>query len=283
MLGPDDIVLCAGTLIHASLREAVAAASASGYSALSVGPEDIEGARAEGLSDSDIRALFEDNGLQIAELDPLLSWLHSGSLGKGAIDDSAPRLGRDESEFFALADTFGGSLINCAHPFPGDVDLDEAAEAFAGLCDRAREHGTRCAIEFLPWTGIPDVTTAAEIVRRAGRTNGGIMFDTWHHFRGANDDEALRQVPGEFIHGVQVNSAPSAPSGEPMIESMHERLLPDEGDIDVANLIRILDSIGSRAAIGIEVFSNTLNALPANQTAQLCIEATRRVVTRART
>ena len=64
---------------------------------------------------------------------------------------------------------------------------------------------------------------------------------------------------------------------------MHERLLPDEGDIDVANLIRILDAIGSRAPIGIEVFSDALNALPANHAAQLCIEATRRTVTRART
>lgn len=282
MLGPDDIVMCSGTLIHASLREMVAAASACGCSALSVWPEDIEGARAEGLSDSDIRALFADNGLQVGELDPLLSWLQSGSLGEGAAEGSAVLLGRDESEFFALADTFGGAMINCAHPFPGDVDLDEAAETFAGLCDRAREHGIGCAIEFLPWTGIPDVTTAAEIVRRAGRPNGGIMLDTWHHFRGTNDDEALRMVPGEFIHGVQINSAPSAPNGDPMVESMHERLLPDEGDIDVANLIRILDAIGSRAAIGIEVFSDALNALPANEAAQQCLDATRRVITRAR-
>lgn len=282
MLGPNDIVMCSGTLINASLREMVEASAATGCTGLSLWPDDVERAHADGLSDSDIASLFADNGLHVAELDPLLSWFQKGSLGDGAADDSSAMLGRTEEEFFALADIFGGTVINCPHPFGGDIDFDQAAEIFAGLCDRAKEHNIGCAIEFLPWTGIKDVTAAAEIVRRAGRANGGILFDTWHHLRGTNDDEALRAVPGEYIHAVQINSAPAEANGNPMVESMHERLLPDEGDIDVANLIGILDSIGSKAPIGIEVFSDELNELAPTEAARRCVEATKRVIAKAR-
>ena len=282
MLGPNDIVMCSGTLIHASLREMVEACAATGCTGLSLWLDDVERAQTNGMSYADIASLLADNGIQVAELDPLLSWFQKGTLGEGAADDSANMLGRSEEEFFALADALGGTVINCAHPFGGDIDPDQAAEVFAGLCDRAKEHNIGCAIEFLPWTGIQDVTAAAEIVRRAGRANGGILFDTWHHLRGTNDDDALRAVPGEFIHAIQVNSAPAKPNGNPMVESMHERLLPDEGDIDVANLIEIFDSIGSKAAIGIEVFSDELNKLPPTEAAHRCVDATKRVMAKAR-
>ena len=67
-----------------------------------------------------------------------------------------------------------------------------------------------------------------------------------------------------------------------MIESMHERLLPDEGDVDVVQLVRILDAIGCRAPIGVEVFSDRLNALPAAEAARRCSTAARHVLERAR-
>ena len=87
------------------------------------------------------------------------------------------------------------------------------------MCDRAAEHGLDAGIEFLPWTGIRDAATAAEIARRAGRANGGIVFDTWHHFRGTNDDAALARVPGEQIKAVQLNSAPEHAAADLMTEA----------------------------------------------------------------
>jgi len=282
VLGPNDLVLCSGTLIAASLREKVDAAAQAGYSGISLWLDDIERAREEGSSDADIRALIADHGLQIAELDPLLSWLGSGTLGTGAADDSEAMLGRSEDEFHALADAIGGTVLNCAHPFEGRVDVDRAAEAFAGVCDRAAEHGLAAAIEFLPWTGIPDAASAARIAQAAGRENGGIMLDTWHHLRSGSDDEALRRIPGDLIKGVQINSAPRKPNGNPMIESMHERMLPDAGDIDVAQIVRILDAAGSRAPIGVEVFSDELNRLPPREAAQRCADAARNVLSKAR-
>ena len=60
MLGPNDLVLCTGTLLQASLREMVEGACAGGFRGISLWPEDVERANAAGLSNSDIRTLLAD-------------------------------------------------------------------------------------------------------------------------------------------------------------------------------------------------------------------------------
>ncbi len=183
MLGPSDLVLCSGTLLHASLREMVEAASANGYAGITLWPNDVRGAHAAGLDDADIRSLIADHGLVVAELDPLLSWVPGLDLSNLSEQEQG-FLGVTEHDFYAIAEAVGGTAINIAQGFGASIDRDAAIEAFAGLCDRAKEHGLDVVLEFLPWSGIPDARTALEIVEKAGRDNGGITLDTWHHFRG---------------------------------------------------------------------------------------------------
>jgi len=60
------------------------------------------------------------------------------------------------------------------------------------------------------------------------------------------------------------------------------RLLPGEGEFDVAGVIRTLDAIGSRAPIGVEVFSDRLFALPPGQAARECAGAVRALIAQTR-
>src|SRR5262245_5806267 len=69
------LVLCAATLpADASLEARLDAAVAGGFDGLSLWARDIERARAEGHSDADIRAMFADHGVEVAELEPVWSW-----------------------------------------------------------------------------------------------------------------------------------------------------------------------------------------------------------------
>ena len=43
--------------------------------------------------------------------------------------------------------------------------------------------------------------------RYADRANGGIVFDTWHFFRGDPDFDLLATVPGDRIYCVQIDDA----------------------------------------------------------------------------
>lgn len=264
------LVLCAGTLRAASFRELCEAGAAGGFDAITLYPQHVRRAHAEGHSDADLRAMLADTGLAVADLDPLLNWLPG--------ENAPPEFTGTEDEFYAIADALGARSLNVAQGFGRSVDLDRAAEALAGVCDRAREHGLLITLEWLPWSGIPDAATAHEIVRRAGRENATLMFDSWHSFRGPTDDAQILALPGEKIGSVQINDAPAEPVGDLLTETTTARLLPGEGDIPIVHWLSLLARIGSRAPIGVEVFSAELDALPPKEVGLRCGDAARRVL-----
>lgn len=275
MLGPDDLVLCSGTLRNASLAEKCAAAVAGGFRALTLWPDDVARARADGIALGEIRKRIEGHGLVVADLDPLLRWLPDEAIPPGISAATEP-------EFHAIAEAVGARSLNVAQGFGARVDLDRAAEALAGVCDRAREHGLLVTLEYLPWSGIPDAKTALAIAERTGRANATLMIDTWHSFRGATDDAQLRALPGARIGSVQLNDAPATPAPNLVAETLDARLVPGEGAIPLVRWLRILDAIGSRAPIGVEVFSKALDALPPVEVGRRCGAAARAVLAAAR-
>jgi sugar phosphate isomerase/epimerase len=184
-----------------------------------------------------------------------------------------------EKEMFAIADAVGARSVNGTDVFGGPWDVDDAAEAFAALCDRAAEHGLLVHLEGLPWSQIPDVRTAWEIVRRADRLNGGIVVDAWHFFRAGADYDALRAVPGDKVLGIQLDDGPAAPEDNLVEATLHDRLLPGAGDFDLTRLIAVLREINAVAPVGVEVFSDELHDRGALAAAQAAGETTRRVLT----
>ena len=279
-LGAGDAVLCSGTLrTGITFRERLAAAQGGGFTGLSLWGRDYEVARDEGLSDRDIRLLLADHGLSVAELDPAWWWL------PGAADIHIPPeqdgeriFGFGEPELFAVADAVGARSLNAVDVFGGAWSLDEAAGAFAGLCDRAAEHGLLVHLEFLPWSRIPDLATAWQVVREADRPNGGLMLDAWHYFRSTPDGELLRSIPGASILGVQLCDAPAAAEANPLHATLHQRLLPGDGELALPALLADLRATGTTAPLGVEVFSDALHALPPEEAGRLAGQSLRAVL-----
>lgn len=279
MLGPDELVFCAGTLLKGSLRDILVAARAGGFRGVSLWPHHVAGARAEGLSDADLRGLLSDHGVVPLEVEPVLSWLPAGSL-----PPQLQRLvGPAPEEFFALAEALGAPSVLAVDGFGCSASRPAIVEAFAALCEAAASRGLGVKLEFTPWSAIPDAKTAHEIARASGADNAGLVIDSWHHFRGANDLSQIAALSGELVQGVQLNDASAAPSGEPLgQESMHARRLPGAGDIDLVGLVRTLDAIGCRAPLGAEVFSDALDGLPAEEVGRRVGDAMRALLATAR-
>jgi sugar phosphate isomerase/epimerase len=279
-LGAGDLVLCSGTLNRAAtFRERVDAAVAGGFAGISLWGRDYWSARRSGLGDRDIRALLDDHGLAVAEVDLAWSWL------PGAADvhipgelDTEELFAYGEAELFQLAAAVGARSVNAIDVFGGTWTVDDAAAAFAGLCDRAAEHGLLVHIEFLPWSHIPDVATAWEIVRRADRPNGGVLLDAWHFFRSGADVAALRAVPGPRLIGLQLDDGPAAAESNLPIAALHDRLLPGEGELGLTELLCTLREIGAVAPAGVEVFSDDLHALAPAEIGRRAGDAARRVL-----
>ncbi|HZU80452.1 MAG TPA: sugar phosphate isomerase/epimerase [Acidimicrobiales bacterium] len=272
-----DLVLCAGTLPRGtSFRDRLRAASAAGFTGVSLWGRDVQAAVDDGLSFADMRALLDDHGLFVAEMDPAWWWL------PGAADVHIPpevdpldvfRFG--ERELFDFAEALGARSLNAVDVFGGDWSVDAAAEAFAGLCTRAAERGLLVHIEWLAWSRIPDLATALRIVELAGAPNGGVNVDAWHVARAGTTLQELHSVPGALVLAVQLDDGPAEAEPDLMHATLHDRRLPGDGDFDLYGLLQVLHEIGSAAPIGVEVFSDELHRTGPDEAAARAAMATR--------
>jgi len=280
-----DLVLCSGTFPQeVSFRDRVDAAAAAGFRGISMWGRDYARARSDGHTDHEIRSMLDDAGLSVAEVDPAWWWLPGAATIGASIAEHDPMdvFRFDEPELLRIAEAIGARSLNAADVFGGEWTVDDAAEAFAALCDRAAEHGLLVHVEFLPWSKIPDLATALAIARGADRPNGGITVDAWHLARSGRQVDDLLAVPGDIVLGVQLDDGPAAPEDDLMNATLHERLLPGDGDFDLVRFVRALDTIAANAPYGVEVFSDELHQLAPGDIAARAADALDRVLTAAR-
>jgi sugar phosphate isomerase/epimerase len=268
----DLLVLSAHTVPSATWEERLDAAVAGGFGAIGMRLADVRAARAD-HADVDLRAALADRGLVVAEVDVLWEWALGGERGE--------RSRRAEAGLVDAAVAVGARTLNAVSELDPDGGLDGAAERFAALCDRVAAHGLGVHVEFMPWSTIPDLATAWEIVRRAGRPNGGVMVDTWHHYRGPGDDALLATLPPAAVLAVQVDDAPAVPEADPVEETLHRRLVPGEGGLDLVGFVRTLAAAGIDCPVGCELFSDEIHALPPAVAARRAGEGLRAVLAAA--
>jgi len=279
-LGPDDLVLCSGTLPRGTgFDERLKAASEAGFAAVSLWGRDVEAAHEEGFTDSDLRAMLDHHGLVVAELDPAWWWLPgAGEVHIPPETDPLDVFRFGEAEIFAMADAVGARSVNAVDVFGGDWTIEAAAESFAGLCSRAAEHGLLVHVEWLTWSRIPDLDTALELVELAGAPNGGVNVDAWHLVRSGAGPEDLLRLPGSRILAVQLDDGPRQPEDDLVRATLHDRRLPGEGEFDLTGFLRALSAIGSAAPLGVEVFSDDLHRLSPTEAARRAATTTRSLI-----
>lgn len=273
-----DWILWAGTLgLEGNLEDRIRAAVAAGCTRVSMSPLDIARAEDEGRTASDLGKTIRASGLGIV-LDPVLNWW-PGPPTEGS------RFSRfTATESLRMARDLGVASMTVIGPRDGQVRPDELVPAFAQVCDQAAEFDAAVHVEFIPMTTIPDLRSAWDIVSAADRDNGGILFDTWHFFRGDPDRRVLDEIPGSRIFAVQVDDALALPAGDLWADT-RERLLPGDGAFDLVGILRDLDRHGALAWVGPEVIS-TRTATAAERdpvgAAQTAMSAVRRLVAEAR-
>lgn len=270
-LGPDDLVLCAATLAKVPLLERMEIAAAAGYTGLSLFLDDLEGL---GIDDEELRARLDALGLEVGDLDPHLTWVPGVEAG----GEGYQRWGTDD--FLRAAKQVRARSINAACFAPGVV-FDDLIGPFRELCDRAADAGLYVHLEFMPFSAIRDLDTAIALVDAAERDNAGIMFDVWHFVRSGSSRETLAREAAR-VCAIQLDDCPAEPEANLVDETLHRRLMPGEGDADVAGLIRILDAGGCTAPLGVEIFSEELETMSPADAAKRAIDATRKVVAEAR-
>ena len=263
VLDQSSLVLCSGTVRLASLEETVRAASAAGFDGVSIYHREYVAARESGWTDGAIRSLLDGEGIAVAELDGVMRWLPDG------------RHGPEAAEFIDVAAGLGARSITVIET----AGRRATPDAFAAVCDRAGAVGLLAHLEYFPTSGIPDSATAAAIALGAGRANGGVLCDLWHHVRGP--DAGALHFGDAPILGVQVGDVAVVPYDDLRFEMLHGRLLPGEGAADLPELLRAIRDTGCAAPMEIEVYSDDLAARDPNDAAQLAFDSLTRTLGRA--
>ena len=269
--GPDGYTLWAGTVGFTSpLAERFAAAAATGCREATLSPPDVLRAAQDGTAAAEIGRQARDLGLDLV-VDPVMNWYPdrepSPSRFAGVSTDDALR----------ICEALGVTSLSAIATASSDVPVPDLAGYFGRLCDRAAGFGARVHLEFIPFTIVRTLRIAWDLVRAADRPNGGLVFDTWHFFRGEPDFEVLAGIPGDRIFYVQLDDAPAVPSG-PLREETQHRLLPGDGALDLVAAIRALNRIGGLRRVGPEVISPDLAALSVLDAATLAMDRTRALV-----
>jgi len=264
-------VLWSGTIgLESPVSDRFRAATAGGYDCLSLSPLDVARAAEGGTDAAEIRRRASDAGLGLI-MDPVMNW-------HPAVEPSRSRFAAfSTDEALRMADALGVRSMTAITSTTSAATLDELVDLFAALCDRAADIGALVHLEFIPMTVIADIATAWRIVRDADRPNGGILLDTWHFFRGAADFDDLEEVPGERILAVQVDDALADVHGS-LWEDTQQRLLPGDGCFDLTRILRTLARKDGLHAVGPEVISPAMAAMPAEEAAREAGDRVRRLV-----
>jgi sugar phosphate isomerase/epimerase len=266
--GPVGYTLWTGTVGFTSpLSERFAAATATGCRQATLSPPDVLRAAADGVTAADVGRRARDLGLDLV-VDPVMNWYPdrepSPSRFAGVSTDEALR----------MCEELGVTSLSAIATASSDVPVPELAGYFGRVCDRAASFGARVHLEFIPFTIVASLGIAWDLVRAADRPNGGLVFDTWHFFRGEPQFDVLETVPGDRIFCVQLDDAPAVPHGSLREETSH-RLLPGDGALDLTAAVRALHRIGALGWVGPEVISPDLAALPVLDAATLAMDRTR--------
>ena len=264
-------VLWSGTIgLESPLLERFPAASSGGYDFLSLSPLDVARSVEQGVLAAELRNRAEQHGLGMI-MDPVMNW-------HPVIEPSRSRFARfSMDEALKMSEALGVLSMTAIASSTSAATVDDLVERFSALCDRAADIGAMVHLEFIPMSAIADLATAWRIVREADRPNGGILFDTWHFFRGSADFDDLEAVPGERILAVQVDDAHPEVTGSLWDDTQH-RLLPGDGCFDLPRVLRTLVNIGGLRLVGPEVISPDTAAMPAADAARVAGERVRALV-----
>jgi len=126
-----------------------------------------------------------------------------------------------------------------------DPDLERFTDRFAAYCEMAQRFGLTADLEFMPWTHVPDLSTAWAILEKISSPAAGLLVDAIHFDRSGARLESLRQIPVQRLHYWQLCDAPADRPGttEELIHAAREeRLFPGEGGLDLVGLTRTMPS-----------------------------------------
>lgn len=231
-----------------------------------------------GIWHNDLLALQEDigleelarivagSGLQYIELEFLGDWWTTGEQRANAdrikrlLFEAAPILGVRHVKAGCGLDPDRLSVNDIADPGP---DKNLLAEEFDRLATEAAAAGVKVALEPSPFSYLPTLASAVDLVTTVGNPNGGLMIDNYHLYRGGTDyADIVAITPPEYVFGIEIDDGRKELVGTLWDDTINNRMFPGEGDFDTAGFINAVAPLNFTGPWGVEIISEQLRAMP---------------------
>ena len=258
--------LCYGSLREVSAPQLLRIAGASGFSGIMLPPfpqatpDEVGG----------FRALLRAHGIRRVVLDGVMAQLPRCEF--------AVQQGWTAEQHFVVAERFGVDCFNVPH-YRGDpaTTVAEFADALGPFCESAARARITVALEFLPGTGIPDLERALRIVEAVHAPNLGLTLDTWHWARTGATLADIRALAPGVVKDFQLSDRAANQDALPDSEQWG-RLLPDEGVLPLADIIRAVHANAPDLTVNAEIFSEELQQRDPHDAARAIAQALGRVM-----
>ena len=247
------IGLAALTVLELSPADQVSAAAAAGYDAVGLRLVPVAGQPVVHAIDvPEIEKRLAATGLRVLDVEVFRL--------------SAQTKVADFEPAMADAGRLGASQL-LAHG--ADADASRLADNFGRLCDLAGAYGLAVNLEPMPWVDVSSVAKAKRLIAAAGRSNAAVLVDPIHFFRADNRFEDLAGLSFNYLQFCDARAERPADDRELMHQAREDRMLPGEGGLDLAGLLRALP-----ANLPISIELPLARKLDPEARARLVLEAT---------
>lgn len=228
------------------LPHILAAAAASGFTGIGLTVGQCVSALERGIGFEELRNRVVDAGLRVAELELV-------RLGEGT-----EPLRHANALVVELAQLLQPDRVHVA-AFAGDGQ--QIDDDFAAVC--ASLPGVPVAIEFMPYSRIPNLAEAVGITERSGAANARVVLDVVHFFRSGGLPRDLSPAHLTRVAGVQLSDVAVRHGVSLAYEARHLRTYPGRGALDLVALLRSIAAVTDvLPAVSVEPISDALESLP---------------------
>ena len=245
------LALNGATTMRADLATDLQAAKNAGFDYLEIWSAKLRTFLKERTT-SELRDLFSESGLSPLSINSIEHITFRDAQTYESIKRECEELSRIASEVGCPCIVVVPGRLPQGGASREDV-VAESVRVLNELCDISANQNVGLAFEFLgqPDCSVPTLDLAAEIVRKAGRDDLGVVIDSFHFYAGGSTFEMIEDLDPKLIQIFHINDAEDLPREH--LEDRH-RLLPGLGILPLREIISAFRRIGYDKVASVEIF-----------------------------
>jgi sugar phosphate isomerase/epimerase len=242
-----------GTISRIDFETRVKTAAKSGFVGIGLWHTDLEHILVHRTL-PEVRAILADNGMKYLELEFLTDWFVGGA--RRADSDNLKR------RLFEASAALGAHHIKIGDFYSTPATLPQLIDSFGTLCREAEAFDATIGFEFMGSAMLTSLEDSLAMVEGAGAKNGGIIVDIAHTNALGISNEAVAKIPAHRLVCVELNDnlLPTTPGYDG-----GQRRFCAEGEFDIAGFVRAVRATGYAGPWALEVFSDEMASLPAEE------------------